>query len=90
MKLNCLKGFLFEDKLLTKFIFTWLEISFSLNGKYYDEYQGTYNGDGVMEDGVDVENDDVDDGDVRSPQHGGGDQWDDQGRVSDAYAALKI
>ena len=43
-----------------------------------------------MEDGVDVENDDVDDGDVRAPQHEGDDQWDDQGRVGDAYAALKI
>ena len=43
-----------------------------------------------MEDGVDVENDDVDDGDVRAPQHGGGDQWDDWGRVGDAYAALKM
>ena len=60
-----------------------------LNGKYYDECQDTYNGDDVMEDGADVVNDDADDGDVRAPQHEGGDQWDDWGRVSDAYAALK-
>ena len=43
-----------------------------------------------MEDGVDVENDDVDDGDVRALKHEGGDQLDDWGRVDDAYAALKM
>ena len=43
-----------------------------------------------MEDGVDVENDDVDDGDVRAPQHEGGDYLDDWDHVGDAYVALKM
>ena len=42
-----------------------------------------------MEDGVDVENDDVDDEDVRAPKHEGDDQLDDQAREDDAYATLK-
>ena len=60
-----------------------------LNGKYYDECQDTYNEDDVMEDGVDVENDDEDDGDVRALKHEGGDQSDDQDRADDVYEALE-
>ena len=58
---------------MQKCIFLSFARSFSLNGKYYDECSGTYNADDVMEDGVDVENDDVDDGDVRALKHEGGD-----------------
>ena len=42
-----------------------------------------------MEDGVDVENDDGDDGDVRALKHEGGDQQDDWDRGDDAYEALE-
>ena len=74
MRLHYLKGYLlFDGKLVEKCIFIDVKISFSINGKYYDECLGTYNGGDVMEDGADVENDDVDDGDVRAPKYEDGD-----------------
>ena len=42
-----------------------------------------------MEDGVGVENDDVDDVDVRAPKREGDDWLDDWDRVDDADATLK-